>query len=122
MPMIVKNTGQILAEEIETADSFWSRFRGLMFKWSFEEGQALLFKFSKPRKFRIHTFFVFFSIDLVYLSKDFEVLEIKEKLSPWRLYKPSVEANYLLELPGGKVEKADLEEGDTLEFRKSESH
>ncbi len=98
-------------------DSFWSRFRGLMFRRSFEEGEALLFEFHRPRKFRIHTFFVFFSIDLIYLDQDWKVIDVKKNLPPWRTYNPDVEGRFLVELPGGVVEGSGVEIGDELKLR-----
>lgn len=115
--LLDEETGNVLAEKIETADSFWSRLRGLMFRREFEKGEALLFGFSKPKKFRIHTFFVFFPIDLIYLNEEFEVLEIEEGLPPWRVYNPSVEASYLVELPAGEIEQFGVEGGDELKIR-----
>lgn len=117
MALVHEPTGKILAENVEVADSFWSRFRGLMFRRSFENGEALLFPFSNPRKFGVHTFFVFFPIDLVYLDREMEVLEIKKELSSWSTYKPDVEAYFLVELPGGKVRKVKVEVGDEFEVR-----
>lgn len=117
MPLVNRDTGKILAERIGVIDSFWSRFRGLMFRRKFEGGEALLFQFSEPREFGIHTFFVFFPIDLIYLSSDFEALEVKEGLSPWRTYNPDVKASCLVELPEGKVEDSGVKVGDELELR-----
>lgn len=116
MRLLDKRTGSVLADKVKTADSFWSRLRGLMFRRGFEEGEALLFRFPEPKKFRIHTFFVFFSIDLIYLDGDFEVLELEEDLSSWGAYNPDVRASYLVELPAGEIERLGVKVGDSLEF------
>lgn len=87
-----------------------------MFRTGLEEGKAILFKFPKERKFRIHTFFVFFSIDLVYLDENFEVLEVKKSLSPFWFYNPDVKAHNLIELRGGVAESKNVEVGDKLEI------
>ncbi len=115
--LVNKTTGEILAEEVEIADSFWTRFRGLMFRRSFEFGNAILFEIPTPRKFGIHTFFVFFPIDLIYLDEDFDVLELKKDLPSWRFYSPSVKSKYLIELPGGKLRNSDVNVGDRLGLR-----
>lgn len=106
-----------MAEDVEMMDSFWSRFRGLMFRRNFEPSQALLFQFSGARKFRIHTFFVFFSIDLIYLDGGFGVVDVESGLSPWSTYCPDREGNFLVELPDGTTEEAGVEVGDQLELR-----
>ncbi len=89
-----------------------------MFRTNFEEGDAILFKFRKERKFRIHTFFVFFSIDLIYLDEDFKILEIKENLSPFWYYNPDKKAYNLIELPGKVLEGKNIEGGDRVKISK----
>ncbi len=118
MRLIHQESDKIIAKDVEIADSFWKRFRGLMFKRSFEEGKALLFQFPKKRKFRIHTFFVFFPIDLIYLGENFKVLEIKNNLSPFSFYNPERKAHKLVELPGKTIETINIEKGDTLKIPK----
>jgi len=86
-----------------------------MFRRNFSKDKALLFTFPKERKFDIHTFFVFFSIDLVYLNEGFEIIEIEEDVSPFRGYSPEKEAKNLVEFRSGKVDEENLELGDRLE-------
>lgn len=110
-----QDKGKIIAKDLEKADSFWTRFRGLMFRRNFSEDKALLFTFPEERSFQIHTFFVFFSIDLVYLDENFEVIEIEKDVSPFRGYTPEKKANNLVEFRSGKVEEENIELGDKLE-------
>lgn len=117
MKLVLKRTGEVLANKVELADSFWSRFRGLMFRRTFDSGEAILFEIPESRKFGIHTFFVFFPIDLVYLSKDLEVVENKERLSSWRFYSPEEASRYLVELPGGSISDFGILIGDKLELQ-----
>lgn len=116
MQLINENTEKILAEKVELADSFWSRLRGLMFRRKFEAGEALLFRFPEPRKFSIHTFFVFFPIDLIYLSDNFRVLETVKELPPWRTHSPKEASSFLVELPAGRIVGSETKVGDALEI------
>lgn len=116
-----KDSKQVVATEIEVADSFWSRFRGLMFRRKFDPGECILFKFPKERKFGIHTFFVFFPIDVIYLNADFEVVEMEEGLSPWSSYSPNENADFLIELPEGVIHESGLEVGDKLAILRKEA-
>lgn len=116
MRLVDKNTGSVLAEDVETADSFWSRFRGLMFRRKFEKGEALVFEIPEGREFGVHTFFVFFPIDLVYLDGGMEVIDIETGVSPWSTYSPETESKYLVEFPAGVVDEYILEVGHELEF------
>lgn len=112
--MLLRNlrTGKQLAEKVEVADSFWLRLKGLMFRREMDDGEAMLFKFGEMRKFRVHTFFVFFPIDLIFLDRNFKVVEVETNLSPWSIYNPSNESRYLLELPKNKAE--GVREGDLI--------
>ncbi len=116
MILFDQDTENVIARNVEVADSFWTRFRGLMFRRKFREGDAMLFEFSETKKFSIHTFFVFFSIDLIYLDDDFTVLEIEKNLPPFRFYTPDKEAKYLIELPAGVIEKKEIMEGHELQI------
>lgn len=112
--LVKESSGEVIAEELEIADSFWSRLCGLMFRRSFSEGEAIIFDLPKPRHFGIHTFFVFFSIDLVYLDSELKIVEVEEELSSWRTYKPKDRVSFLVELPGGTVARLGLDVGDCL--------
>ena len=58
-------------------------------------------------------FFVFFSIDLFYLNKNKEVIEIKKDLKPFTFYNPKEKAQYLIEAPAFTL---SLKEKDKVEF------
>lgn len=116
MRLIDTDTGHILANDIGKANSFWARFRGLMFRRNFGDGKALIFEIPEGREFGVHTFFVFFPIDLVYLDENMKVIDIKSELGSWSTYKPEVEGGFLVEFPAGVVEKHGVEISHELEF------
>lgn len=71
----------VLADRVEQATSWSTRARGLMFRRSFPEGSALVFRFDTVRSRAIHMLFVSFAIDAVWL--DGEVVTGKKTLRPW---------------------------------------
>jgi hypothetical protein len=109
-----KSTGKLVLSEAEVADSFWKRFRGLMLRRKFPRGGALLFKFKKPGRYSIHMFFMWFPIDLVYLDSSFRVVETRERLKPWRVYRPKNKAQCLLELPEGTTSRLKIKIGQKI--------
>jgi hypothetical protein len=111
MKLFDKTTGKTVARDVELANTFWSRFRGLMLRRKFPQGKALLFVFKKPGHYPIHMSFVRFTIDLVYLDNRFKVVEVREMLRPWRLYSPKSQATYLAELPAKTVSKFNIKIG-----------
>ena len=65
--------------EVQECKSWFSIFRGLMFS----RRRNLLFVFDKERKVSIHMLFVFFSIDIYWLDKDFRVVDLRKKVKPF---------------------------------------
>lgn len=68
----------------------------------FSKPRNLMFDFGKVGVFSIHMFFVFFSIDLVYLDEDLKVVGVRRGLKPFTPYFKGWEARYLLELKDSK--------------------
>jgi uncharacterized membrane protein (UPF0127 family) len=114
--LINKTTGRALANEVELADTFWRRFRGLMFRRNFK---TLFFKFAKPRRWSIHTFFLKFSIDVIFLDSNFFVIEVCRRLKPWCMYRPKKAARYIVELPAGTIFRERVKVGHKLVLRKA---
>jgi hypothetical protein len=100
-----------VATEIEIADSFVSRARGLMFRRSIPDDYALVFQFDTPDDQDLHMVFVPFPIDAVWLVGT-EVTAVK-RLRPW-IGLGRGTADTIIELPAGAAE--DIEPGDTIEL------
>lgn len=102
--MTITCNDTIIADKLIIADSFLSRFKGLMGRRSLQEGEALLLLNCSS----IHCFFMKIAIDAVYLSDDMTVLDI-ETLPPWRIGKHVKNAAHVLEISAGsaKVSKGD---------------
>jgi hypothetical protein len=79
--------------KIKIADNYFKRLIGLMFKRDIDYGLMIILKYG----FGIHTCFMFFTIDVYFLDENRIVIE-KVRLKPWRYYKPSKKAKYVLEV------------------------
>ncbi|SDQ58208.1 DUF192 domain-containing protein [Natronobacterium texcoconense] len=99
----------VLATSVDLAESMLSQVRGLMFRRSFPDGSALVFRFDGATSRDVHMLFVFFPIDVVWVV-DREVTRV-ERLQPWRGF-ARAEADTIVELPAGAAD--DVEEGDRL--------
>lgn len=93
--MIITNnkTGKTL-NNVYCADSFLSKIIGLMFS----KPQALLMIFQKPSKVSLHTWFVFFPLQIYYMNRYGRVVE-STIMKPFSFYSPEADASYILELP-----------------------
>jgi len=114
--LVDRTTRKVLADKVELADTLWRRFRGLMFRRNFE---ALFFKLPKSRRQSIHTFFLRFFIDVIFLDPNFFVIEIYQRLKPWRIHRPKVDVSYIVELPAGTIFRTNVKIGHKLTLRKA---
>lgn len=93
---------------IRAADTFVSRFFGLMGKENVDYGLLLI-----PCK-SIHTFFMKVNIDVVYLDNALTVVDIEKNMAPWKTGKYHSKAHGILELPAGMADKLELAVGKHL--------
>ncbi len=111
MPRVLNETkGTVVAEQARVADGFWSRFLGLMGRASLPEGQGLLLKPSNS----IHTAFMRFAIDVVFVDRQMKVVKVVPGMRPFRLALAFGGAHSVLELPAGAASPAGIEPGDQL--------
>lgn len=111
MKAVNLNTGKNVSTQVVRADTFMSRFLGLMPRKTMGEEEGLLLSPCNS----IHMFFMSFAIDAVFLDKDCNVLRIFENLKPWRITPFIKNAESVLELPAGRC-KGRVSVGDRLEF------
>ena len=64
----------------------------------------------------IHTFGMLFSIDVVALNKNLQVLKLWHHLAPFRMTSIHWKTDNMLELPAGQIRNCQLKVGDQLEF------
>ena len=107
--MIKKNQWEI-ASDVVIADTFLSRARGLMFRKQMNNFDGMLITPCNS----IHTFGMNFPIDVIFLSKTFEVVKVLENLKPYRMTRPYFSASQVLELKSGTI-NGRLSKGDRLE-------
>ncbi len=94
--MVVMCEERVLASRVRVANSFYTRFKGLMGKKSLGDGEGLLLV-NCPA---VHCFFMRIPIDVVYLSKDMTVLGF-QTLSPWSVGRHEKGAAHVLEIAAG---------------------
>ena len=102
-------TGHVLAAEIEPAFDSKSRNRGLLGRAGLDDGSALILAPCSS----IHTFFMRFPIDVLFVKKDGRVVKMYSALHPWRIAF-ALGAFAAIELPAGAAGASDTRSGDTL--------
>ena len=106
---IVSGAGDVLVERCFVADKPWSRMRGLLGRSTLPSGEGLLLKPAGS----VHTFFMRFPIDAVFLDRRLVVVGIADGVEPWRAASRRG-AKAVLELPAGESSRRGLEIGDQL--------
>ena len=104
-----KNDRQ-LASEVRVARSLWARFWGLMGRRSLHEAHGVLLTPCTS----VHTFFMRFPIDVVFLDGNGRVVKIIPSMKPWRTALGGRGARSALELEAGAAEANGLEPGDVI--------
>lgn len=99
---------KVIADPCFVAKNFWERSVGLMGHPYLEHGTGLWIESCNS----IHTFFMKFSIDAIYVDRSGKILVIQRNLKPWRIAKPIFKAHAVLEMMVG--DSKDLKEGEVL--------
>jgi uncharacterized membrane protein (UPF0127 family) len=101
----------------ELADRPLARMRGLMWRGGLPAGEGLLLRPAPS----IHTAFMRFPIDAVFLDRSLRVLAVVERVRPWRTASKR-SARAVLELPAGESARRGVRVGDRLELRDRREH
>ena len=109
--IIHKHSKRLIAKKAQVADGFFDRLMGLMFQREMKDYDGLLILGSNS----IHTCFMRFNIDVLFLTKENKVIKIFENMKPWRFTWMYFSAIKVLELPGGTLGK-QIKVGDELEL------
>ena len=106
----VYRDGCPVADRVAAADSFFTRFRGLMQRKALSPGEGLLLKNCSA----IHCCFMRFPIDAVYLDGSMRVMAV-ETVKPWRLGGIFPGTRHVLELNAGSAR--DILPGAQIEWK-----
>ena len=114
----VRNAGRdtVLATRASLASSYWARFWGLMFKRGVPEGGGILLTKSSS----IHSFFMFFRFDAVFIDNDGRVTKVVHAMRPCWIAFGGKGGKHTLELPAGVAERTGTVVGDQLVFEEAQ--
>jgi uncharacterized protein len=102
-----KNKNTVLAENAVIAATFFTRMRGLLGRKGLEAGQAMVIKSCTS----VHTFFMQFTIDVVFVDKNNRVVKTISNLRPWRFTPFYPAASYCIEFPAGTISARSITSG-----------
>ncbi|MBU0478476.1 DUF192 domain-containing protein [bacterium] len=108
--MVSFGNNQILGQGVVVADTWQMRTKGLIGRSKLDSGEGLLIKNCKA----IHTWFMRFPIDVVFMDKNSCVVKTISQLKPFRLAFGGRSAQHVLELSSGAISSAQVRIGDMV--------
>jgi uncharacterized protein len=109
-----KTRERFVATNAKVADGYFSRLVGLLGttrRWA-RPGKGLWIVPSHG----VHTIGMLYSLDLVFLDRNYVVVDVEEHVRPFRISKVSFKADSVLELPIHTVYRTETHVGDQLEI------
>ena len=113
MNLEVIMNNRCIAQPVKRADTFWLRLKGLLGKKALKPGEGLLLI---PCS-QIHTWFMAFPIDVLYLDQDGWILKLESELKPGKVGPMVKTCRQVLELSAGAIAAHGLAEGQQLLFK-----
>jgi uncharacterized membrane protein (UPF0127 family) len=102
-------TADVVATGVELADTRRTRRKGLLGRESFEPSSALILL----PCFSVHTAFMKFPIDVVFIDREGVVVRMVPDLAPWRVA-ATWRAHAVVEFGAGALRARDIRVGDRL--------
>jgi uncharacterized membrane protein (UPF0127 family) len=101
----------VLGTSIEVANHGATRRKGLLGRSGLPPGEGIWIVPCES----VHTFWMKFPIDIVYLDRDKKVKKVRSDVAPWRL-SACLSAHSVLEFASGTIHSTQTRPGDCLEF------
>ena len=109
----IYRNNKVIISNAEIANTFFSRFRGLMFRKEIDDNYAL---YITPCN-QIHMLNMRFPIDVVYLSESGKVIKTDINVQPGKICKTVKNAKSVIEMKSFTASKLGISEGDIINIR-----
>jgi len=107
-----------LVRSVNLCVSPFSKLLGLMFSTKNKIfNSALIFIFKKNMRLDFHMFFVFYSIDIIFLNDLYRVVDFKKNFKPFTLFTAKKPAKFAIEVEKGTISSLNLSRGDVIKWK-----
>jgi uncharacterized protein len=110
MKIINRSRNTVLADKARIANNFFSRLIGLLNRSSLNPGEALIIYPSNS----IHSFFMRFTFDAVFLDRNRQVIALIPSFKPFRTSRIYFKGVTTIELPGGAIQASKTQIKDEI--------
>lgn len=120
MELLDQQTEKRISTSIRTSYVFHKRLKGLMFEKYLSAEEAMHINPCRS----VHTCFMKFPIDVVFVNEDLEVVSLEENMKPYQFGKAVPRAQSVFEFKAGTIQNKGLYVGQklTLKQRESDKH
>lgn len=101
---------KVLLNDLQIAESMWDRMKGLLGTKDLSIEQGMWIHDCRS----IHTFFMSYAIDCVFVDRDLKVKALKRNVVPGRMTIPVLGADSVIEMKAGQIDRLGLQQGDSL--------
>jgi uncharacterized protein len=112
MRLINQTKNIILAEDVFLAKTPLGRIKGLLGRKVFLSDQAIILDPCNS----VHTFFMRFPIDIIFVDKDYKIIQILPELKPNKISRIYWNSRRVIELPVGRLNLTDTQAQDQLQL------
>ena len=107
--VLLRRDGSPVCERCLLAETPLTRLKGLLGRRGLEQGEGLLLRPAAS----IHTFFMRFPIDTLWVDRDLNVLKVSHDVAPWRTA-ACKGAKGVVETAAGEAKRLGVSAGDKL--------
>ena len=108
--LIHLKTKDVVAESVLKARNLWERTRGLLGRTHFPEKEAFWISHCSS----IHTFFMKFPIDVIFVDKELKVTSLAHSVPSFRILLGGWKSKAVFEMKAGELKKHNIQKGDKL--------
>lgn len=102
----------LIADNVKLADNFVTRTFGLIPRASISDEEALVIKPCCS----IHTFFMRFKIDVLFVNNKGKIVGLHENVAPNRILPIYLASDYVIELSAGQILRKNIQKGDIIQI------
>lgn len=113
MRIVNRTRNTLLGTRVAPAATFWNRLRGYIARPRPKQGEGILLIPCDA----IHTWWMTFDLDVLFLDDRGRVLDLVRSLRPWKRTRKVAGARYVLEVPEGTIDASGTRVGDELSWR-----
>ena len=100
----------LIADDVKVAENFFTRSIGLLSRKSISDNEALIIKPCCS----IHTFFMKFAIDVLFVNRKNKIVGLYENVSPNQILPIYFSSYYVVELAAGQISNKNIQKDDII--------